>query len=126
MHCPLLHSMPGDQAYLLAAIMIFLLPCALVAVLGLWVMRLWRKANAYGLPVTMFELVGMKLRRLPVDTILDAMILAYEGEVDEKVSHIDLIRAAERGLDPIQLVAKLIEAKQQGHETTLEELMKAP
>lgn len=115
--------MPGDQAYLLAAIMIFLLPCALVAVLGLWVIRPWRKAAAYGLPVTMFELVGMKLRRLPVDAILDAMFLAYEGEVDETVNHIDLSRAAERGLDPIQLVGQLIQAKQQGRETTLLELM---
>ena len=104
------------------ALLMFLLPVGFAAVMSLVVLRPWMKARAAGLELSVFEVIGMKLRRLDIYEILDVLILAEESGVE--VSHIDVQRAAMQKLDVRKLVLAYIEARRQQSGLQFEDLVR--
>ncbi len=109
------------EMLLLTAIMIFLSPVALAALLSLWAMKAWLRANAAGLEVTILEIAGMKLRRVDVHVVIDAMIVAANGGA--KVSQIDIQRAYQAGVDPRKIVKALLRSRDEERTVTIEQLV---
>ena len=105
------------------ALLMFLLPVGFAAVMSMVVLRPWMRAHAAGLGLTVFEVIGMKLRRLDIYEILDVLILAEENGVE--VSHIDVQRAAMRKLDVRKLVTAYIEAKRRNMDLDFEDIVRA-
>lgn len=69
---------------------------ALVTSVALILMRPWIAAVAAGAPISVVRLLGMRLRRVPVDLILDAHVaLAKRGEPAE-LSLIETVYLAHR------------------------------
>lgn len=111
-----------NNLLLLAPIFIFfLLPLGLAAVLSLWALRPWLRANAAGLEVTILEVAGMKLRRVDVYAVIDAMVIAADAGVI--VSQIDLQRAYRAGADPTRVVQALLRSRDEERSVTIEQLV---
>jgi len=100
---------PNDLIYIM--LLVFLVPIGFVAALALWALRPWLRATAAGTGLTIFEVIGMKLRRVDVDAVIVAMVIAEQGEVD--VHQVDLQRASRAGIDLQALVHAYIAAKHQ-------------
>jgi uncharacterized protein YqfA (UPF0365 family) len=109
------------DASIYIALLMFLVPVGFAAVMSLVVMRPFLKAHWAGLNLTVFEVIGMKLRRLDIYQILDALILAEESGVE--ISHIDLQRAAMRKLDVRKLVIAYIDARGRNLDLSFEDLV---
>jgi uncharacterized protein YqfA (UPF0365 family) len=90
-----------------------------VAMLTLF--RPWFQGLMAGAPVSVLELLGMRLRRINVPAVMRSLILARQSGVD--VSHIDLQRAALRGVDLEKVTLSFIQAHRQNLGVTFEELV---
>jgi uncharacterized protein YqfA (UPF0365 family) len=107
--------------FIFFVLFMFLVPVGFAAVMSLVVLRPWLRAHAAGLELTVFEIIGMKLRRLNIYEILDVLVLAEESGVE--LSHIDVQRAAMRKLDVRKLVTAYIEAQRRNMDLDFEDLV---
>ena len=107
---------------LLTAILIFLVPVGLAALLSLWALKDWLRANAAGLDIKILEIGGMKLRRVDVNVVIDAMIVAANAGV--LVSQIDVQRAYQAGVDPRKIVQALLRSRDKEESISFEQLVK--
>jgi uncharacterized protein YqfA (UPF0365 family) len=110
------------QTLLYIALLIFLLPIGVAGALCLWNVRYWIHAARARLPVTVFEIAGMRLRGVDVWAVLDALeILEHAGIA---VSQVDVQRADRRGVDVRQVASELVEAIAAGeHDATFDRLV---
>jgi uncharacterized protein YqfA (UPF0365 family) len=106
---------------ILIMLLVFLVPIGIGAVLSLWALRSWLRATAAGTQLTIFEVIGMKLRRVDVDAVIGAMLIAQQGEVE--IHQVDLQRAFLAGLDVERIAFDYVEAKRQQPELTFDQFI---
>ena len=111
----------AGEMLMLAVVLVFLAPIAIFALLAITVLRPAMRAAREGVEVNLLELVGMRLRRLDIDLVLDALVLAKEHDLH--VSQIDVQRAVARGADVLAVIEALARESQEAKSTTLEELV---
>jgi len=76
-----------------------------------------------GAPVSIIELIGMRLRRIDVQAVMRNLIVARQSGVDLK--HIDLQRAWLRGVDLDKVTLAYIQAQKEGTGETFDDLVDA-
>jgi uncharacterized protein YqfA (UPF0365 family) len=116
------HAAVMNGPFIFFVLFMFLIPVGFTAVMSLVVLRPWLRANTSGVGLTVFEIIGMKLRRLDVYEIIDALILAQHSGVE--LSQVDVQRAAMRKLDVRKLVLAYVEAQRQKMDLTFEDLVR--
>lgn len=110
---------PNDLIFIM--LLVFLLPIGFVAVLALWALRPWLRATIAGTQLTVFEIIGMKLRRVNVDAVIAAMVMARQSEVE--IHQVDLQKAYLAGIDVEKLTFAWIAAQRRQMPTTFEQLV---
>ncbi len=85
--------------------------------------QIWIQAYVSGIPLSLFEILGMQLRRVNAKTVVQSLIMAKQSGV--VVSCTDMEKAYLQGVDLEKLTLAIIEAKRRGIETTFEELVDA-
>jgi hypothetical protein len=109
------------DSLLLLALAMFLLPMGAAGVLALWALPAWLRATRAAAGLTIFEVVGMKLRRIDVDHI--AAAIALSRQFGAEVSHVDLQRAAAAGANPYDVAAAWAVCLRRGLAHTFEDLI---
>jgi uncharacterized protein YqfA (UPF0365 family) len=102
-------------------LLVFLLPIGFVALLALWALRPWLRATMLGTQLTVFEIIGMKLRGVNVDAVVAAMVMARQCDVE--VHQVDLQRADRAGIDVEKLTFAWIAAQRRQMPITFEQLV---
>lgn len=110
---------PNDLIFIM--LLVFLLPIGFVAVLALWALRPWLRATMAGTQLTVFEIIGMKLRGVDVDAVVAAMVMARQSEVE--IHQVDLQQAYLAGIDVEQLTFAWIAAQRRQMPITFEQLV---
>jgi uncharacterized protein YqfA (UPF0365 family)/ribosomal protein L40E len=85
------------------------------------IVRPWMQAILSATPVSVFDILGMRLRRSDVNAVLKWLILARQAGV--AISCRQMESACLQGVDPERLTLAMIQAKKQGLEVTFEELV---
>jgi uncharacterized protein YqfA (UPF0365 family) len=106
---------------ILVMLLVFLLPIGFVALLALWALRPWLRATMAGTQLTVFEIIGMKLRGVNVDAIVAAMFMARQSDVE--VHQVDLQQADRAGIDVEKLTFAWIAAQRRQLPITFEQLV---
>jgi uncharacterized protein YqfA (UPF0365 family) len=86
-------------------------------------LRPWMQGFLSGAPVSIIELIGMRLRRIDVQAVMRNLIVARQSGVDLK--HIDLQRAWLRGVDLDKVTLAYIQAQKEGTGETFDDLVDA-
>jgi uncharacterized protein YqfA (UPF0365 family) len=110
---------PNDLIYIM--LLVFLVPVGFVAMLALWALRPWLRATAAGTGLTIFEVIGMKLRRVDVDAVIVAMVIAEHGEVE--IHQVDLQRAYLNGANLQTVTQAYVAAKHKQLDVTFEQVV---
>jgi uncharacterized protein YqfA (UPF0365 family) len=106
---------------LLALVFLSLLLLALLLFAG--VAAPWVRALTSGVPLSILEVLSMRLRRTNVNAVLDAMVLARQAGVF--VTRVEMERAYLQRVDLEKITLAVIEAKRRGSEMTVQELVDA-
>lgn len=110
----------GNTVFLIVGA-VFLLICLLMLVFFARIFRLWLRALLGGAPISLPNILLMRLRRAPVEEIVRLKIMAAQSGVDIPVSKIE--SAALQGIDIERAVLALIRAREMGMEVSWEELI---
>jgi uncharacterized protein YqfA (UPF0365 family) len=113
--------MPNPDDALWIALWLFLAPVGMVGLLALWALRSWMRAANMGASLTIFEVIGMKLRRVDVDAVAEAVVVSAIN--DAEVHQIDLQRAYQAGVDLPAITQAWIAARQQSVALNFEEFV---
>jgi len=70
------------EPVVLAIVIVMMLFALLVFLLFVCTMLPWLQALMSGTPVSVFAIIGMKLRRIPVKTVLRFLIMARQAGVN--------------------------------------------
>jgi uncharacterized protein YqfA (UPF0365 family) len=90
---------------------VFLLFFLIIGLLFWTIFRPWLQCFMSGTPVSVFQLVGMKLRRSPVQKLCELKIMATQAGVDLQWAQLE--SAALAGVDVELIIRAMIKA--QGH-----------
>jgi uncharacterized protein YqfA (UPF0365 family) len=110
MNLPILLQIPGIFAFIIFGILVVLSLIVLVVLLnffGVWIRALVAKA-----PVGLVNLIAMRLRRVPINPIVDSRITAVKAGIPIEADQLEAHYLA--GGNPIHVVAALIAAKKAG------------
>jgi uncharacterized protein YqfA (UPF0365 family) len=112
-----------DARLLLTLIVAVLALIVFVAIffIALGYFRLWMQGIMAGVQVSLFDLIGMKLRKIDAPLVLKCLILARQSGVDVSVA--DLQRAYLQGVDLERLTLAHIQAQKQQLGTSFQELV---
>lgn len=83
----------------------------------------WLRGYTSGVPVSILELLGMRFRKVDVNAVLGALIMAKQSGINIECSQME--RAYLQGCDLSTLTLAMIRAKQEEMEVTFEELIAA-
>jgi len=83
----------------------------------------WLQAMMAGVRISVFQIVGMRLRKVDVRVVVRSLIMATQSGVP--VPSIEMERAYLQGVDLEKLTLALIHANREGKEVTFEELVEA-
>lgn len=83
----------------------------------------WMRAFTSGTPVSVFDILGMRLRRTDVNAVVRSLIMARQAGVALSCRQVE--RACLQGVDIEKLTLAMIHAKRQGMELTFEQLVEA-
>jgi hypothetical protein len=108
--------LPGQLIALLVMSGVFLLLLTALAVWG----RIWLRALLAGCYLSIVDVVGMRLRGVPVGPLVDAWILAHRYELGLRREQLEVHVLA--GGDALRLVRALALAKTAGHPLAFERL----
>ncbi|HUE74015.1 MAG TPA: flotillin-like FloA family protein [Pirellulaceae bacterium] len=108
-----MNDIPFNQAFALAIVVVVLVMLLAMAVLGVMVLGPWLRAFTSGAPISVVQLLGMRLRGVPPGLIVDALVtLVHRGLSHDprRCGIAESIYLAQRGLihSPEQL-ADLVE-----------------
>jgi uncharacterized protein YqfA (UPF0365 family) len=121
----ILAEQPADgdekQWLLFVVLLIFLVPVWVMGILMLTVARPWLRAMLAGVQLSVFDVIGMRLRRVPINEVVDALVAARASGVE--LSHVDVQRAHMRGVDLRKLTLAYIESHRRQLGYTFEELV---
>jgi uncharacterized protein YqfA (UPF0365 family) len=113
--------MENPELFVIILVLMFLLPIGMVAVLALWVLRPWLRATMAGTQLSVFEIIGMRLRRVDVDAVVAALVMARQSDVD--IHQVDLQRAYLAGVDLPTITLAWITAQRKKMDITFEQLV---
>jgi signal transduction histidine kinase len=120
------YSMPSAQPippwFVVLAAVIFLFWLFLMIIFFL-VFRVWFQAKMSGVPLSVSDILGMKLRKINVKAVLRALVLAKQAGVTIPRRELEL--AYLQGVDLQKLTLAMIEAKRQNREITSSEAVEA-
>lgn len=88
-----------------------------------WYFSIWFQAFMSGASISLFEIIGMRLRRTNAKAVVRAVIMAKQGGA--AVSCNDMEKAYLQGVNLEKVTLAFIEAKKQGIELTFDELVDA-
>lgn len=88
-----------------------------------FVARCWLQAWASGLPISMFNIIGMRFRRIPVRTVLGFLIMARQAGVDIRCRQME--SAYLQGVDLEKVTLAMIHARRQNKDIMFSELVEA-
>jgi uncharacterized protein YqfA (UPF0365 family) len=99
--------------------------CVMVAVFlaAQRVLTLWLQAYMMATPITLFDILGMRFRKVDAKRVVRAMIMAKQTAIDLPLA--DLERAYLQGADLEKVTLALIAAKRQNREVSWQELVEA-
>jgi len=83
----------------------------------------WLRALTSGTPVSLPAIIGMRLRRVPVGTVLRFLIMARHAGLD--VSCREMESAYLQGADLEKLTLAMIKAKREGMDLSFQDLVEA-
>ena len=83
----------------------------------------WLQAFMASAPVSVFQIVGMRLRKVDVRVVVRSLIMATQAGVP--VPSTELERAYLQGVDLEKITLALIHANKEGKEFTFQELVEA-
>lgn len=97
----------------------------LLVLLGIVVaiFRPWLQAFLSGCPISVFQLIGMRLRKVNPNKIIPVAIAATQG--GHPVGWADLERAYVQGIDIEKVTTAYVTARERGDNFTFEELVDA-
>lgn len=110
---------PDNLIYVM--LLAFLVPIGFVAVLALWALRPWLRATMAGSQLSVFEVIGMRLRRVDVDAVVAALVMARQSGVE--IHQVDLQRAYLAGVNLETLTLAWIAAQRKQMDVTFEQLV---
>ncbi len=105
----------------LALAVVFVLVFLLILIVMIGTFRPWIRAFTSGMPISVLNIVGMRFRRIEVNVVVDALIMARQAGV--AVSCRQMESAYLQGVDLEKLTLALIHAKKKGLEVTFDELV---
>jgi len=108
---------------ILTVVALFFLVSIAILIVFFQVCRSWMQAMVSGTPVTVFDILGMRFRRIDVEVVLKSLIMARQAGV--AISCRQMESAYLQGVDLEKLTLAMIHAKKQGMEVTFEELVQA-
>jgi uncharacterized protein YqfA (UPF0365 family) len=120
------HNGMGEAAndwLIYAMVLVFLVPAGVAGVLALWALPAWLRATALGVTLPIFDVIGMKLRRIDVDLVAEAMALADQAQVD--LSPVDVQRALMKRVDLRKVTLAYLQARQHDPACTFNDLVAA-
>jgi uncharacterized protein YqfA (UPF0365 family) len=115
--------MPQSQVIpfvVIAAMLLFVLAVFIVASFTL---RLWLQAVLSGVPISVFQIIGMRLRKTNANVVVRNLIAAKQAGVS--LSCVELERAYLQGCDVEKLTLAMIEANRRGMNVTFQEAVDA-
>ena len=101
---------------------VIVLVVLLDAAFTLWLLLPAIRISRSGLPVTVGDAIGMRLRRVNIATVLGALRLAQEAQVEVPLPEIE--RAALRGVDPEKAMRAFIEARRRGMGASFDDVVR--
>lgn len=114
--------MPNNEALLPLAILAAVGIAIVVSfVLFLGLLRPWLQAILSGAPISILDLVGMRLRRMDVNAVVRALIMARQTGVELTSRQVQ--RASLQGVDLDKITLAYIESQRRKMGTTFEELV---
>jgi uncharacterized protein YqfA (UPF0365 family) len=102
---------------------IFLLLALAVLFMMVKVFAPWIRAFTSGVPLSVLQIIGMRLRKTDVQAVVRALIMANQAGVP--VPSADMERAYLQGVDLEKVTLAFIQAKKKGMEITFQELVEA-
>jgi uncharacterized protein YqfA (UPF0365 family) len=98
---------------------------AIVSIFFMFAMTLfpWLQAYMSGTPVSMFSILGMQFRRIPVRTVVRFLIMAKQAGVSISCSEME--SAYLQGVDLEKVTLAMIHAKREGKKFQFRELVEA-
>jgi uncharacterized protein YqfA (UPF0365 family) len=117
-----MNTMPDPRLLLplIVAVLALLVFLAMFCI-ALAYFRLWMQGIMAGVHVSLFDLIGMKLRKIDARLVMKCLILARQSGVDVSVA--DLQRAYLQGVNQERLTLAHIEAQKQQLGVTFQELI---
>ena len=83
----------------------------------------WLQAFLAGVPISVIQIVGMRLRKVDVRVVVKSLIMATQAGV--AVPSIEMERAHLQGVDLEKITLALIHANREGKSITFQELVEA-
>lgn len=113
------------QVKWLILVFVILLLLFLIAalVLGLYFFRPWLRAFLSGRPISLFQIIGMRFRKVNPDEIITHGIATAQG--GHPVDWAELERAYLQGVDLNKVATAYVTAKQRGDDFSFAELVNA-
>ena len=99
------------QTVVLVMAVVFFLVLLIFAMLFAAMFKIWLKCVMAGTNVTLFQIVGMKLRKSPADKLCDLKIMATQADL-RSISLNDIESAYLAGADVELMIRAMIKAKQ--------------
>lgn len=122
-HGALLAQQPGGQWFLIAVVVVLALTrLGIVISLGRLV-RPWLQSLFAGAPVSLRDLLSMRLRKIPPQEVVRQRIMAVQAGVPLTTAQLE--SAWLRGANVDRAVLAMIRANETGQEITWEELLTA-
>jgi uncharacterized protein YqfA (UPF0365 family) len=115
--------MPASQVVALVVILVMLLVVLAVFLVAAFTLRLWLQAMMSGVPVSIFQIIGMRFRKTDANVVVRNLIAAKQAGVS--LSCVDLERAYLQGCDVEKLTLAMIEANRRGLNLTFQEAIDA-
>ncbi|MHC4402911.1 MAG: flotillin-like FloA family protein [Planctomycetota bacterium] len=102
---------------------ILLVICVIPFLLFLWVFGPWMQAYLSRVPLSVMQILRMRLRRADVRRIVRYLIVAKQAGVD--VSPSEMARADSEGVDLEKVIVAMIMARQEGKTLAFDDVVEA-
>ena len=113
----------NESVIVLVVAGIFLVFAVSMMVTAAKVFSPWLQAFLAGVPISLIQIVGMRLRKVDVRLVIRSLIMATQAGVP--VPSIEMERAYLQGVDLEKITLALIHANRDGKEVTFQELVEA-
>ena len=113
----------NESVIVLVVAGIFLVFAVSMMVTAAKVFSPWLQAFLAGVPISLIQIVGMRLRKVDVRVVVKSLIMATQAGV--AVPSIEMERAHLQGVDLEKITLALIHANREGKSITFQELVEA-